>query len=458
MSVIDKALADSARSLLSCKAAVGTSAQALMSQGPSGPLTSRPDLSQASVQLAHFRGWVYSAVRAIAQKVAGQSIRVGQLKPGVTGIKSLENVRELPNHELLKLLANPNDLMVPWSLMFVTVASLELTGRQLWWMPKRKQIFPIPTSWIRGFEGTSKFTAFNVQPPHSAETIPLDADECVLFSYASPGDPWGAVSPLQACGMAVDADESITSSQAEMFRRGIHPSHALIVGSQPHIEFPPGMRPHLTKEQREEIIAAIRNRYAGTFSHGDPLILDGLIEDVKKLSNTPAEMDFLQSGAFTKERIFQTFGVNPIVCGQIENANRASSSMASKHFVDFTINPKIELLSQTLTGWLRIVYGDESLVVWIERATADDAEMNLKWALALAQYSAITGDEFRARSPLALEPKGFPEPVKPGKTESEQLVDDAMRESQKTMHELSPEHQAERILDFGGDRHLNGRH
>lgn len=109
------------------------------------------------------------------------------------------------------------------------------------------------------------------------------------------------------------------------------------------------------------------------------MILDGLIEDVKTLSNTPIEMDYLKSGAFTKERIMQGFGVNAIIAGQIEGSNRASSDAADRHFVDYTVNPKIELVSQTLTGWLRYVYNDPSLTVWIEKCVSQDADTSLRW-------------------------------------------------------------------------------
>ncbi|MEX1095341.1 MAG: phage portal protein [Planctomycetales bacterium] len=411
---LTRAFANSLRSYVSAKASVSSSSEALLARGPGGVITHRPDLARAQEQLLHFRGWVYAAVRPIAQRIAGQPIHVGKRGRKMTSRKSHQpiDVEPLESHPILDLIHDPNDLMVAWSLIYITVASLELTGRALWWVPDRKKILPIPTSWIKSFEGSTRITSFRVQPPNTGEWFDLPADQCCYFVYPDPADPHGAVAPLQAAGAAVDADESITTSQASMFRRGIHPSHAIIVGKNPSPNIPGGVRPHLTPAQQRQIISAIQKRYSGVFHHGEPLILDGLIEDVKKLSNTPEEMDWQNSGKTTKERILQGFGVNGIIIGQVEGANRASSTEADRHFVEYTLNPKIELISQTMTEWFRWIFNDDALVIWIEPCVPKDEDSRIKWLGLMATKGAITGDELRELSPFDLE-LGLPEFSKP---------------------------------------------
>jgi len=386
--VLSKAFADTERSYCAAKATVGQLSSSLLASGPAGIPVQRTDLSRASEQLRHFTGWVYAAVRPIAQRIAGQPIRVGKVRKP-KGTKAATDAEPLDSHPLLDLLADPNDLMVSWSLIYSTVASLELTGRCLWWLPEGRQIYPIPTSWLTGFEGATSFIAFLVRPPNSTEALKLPAEECCYFAYPDPADPHGSLSPLSAVGGAVDADEAMTSSQISMFRRGIHPSHAILVGKQPVEGVPGGMRPRLSDAQSRQIIGAILKRYAGVHRHGEPVILDGMIEDVKTLSHSPAEMDWLNSGKVTKARIMQGFGTNPIIAGEVEGANRASATAADKHFVDFTVNPKIELLSQCLTEWLGSMF-DDDLIIWIEPAVANDAEMELS-RMTLAANSGVVG-------------------------------------------------------------------
>lgn len=409
-----KAFASAEASYLLAKAAATPrDAEQLLASAP-GVDGRRPDLAHSAEQLKHFAGWVYAAIRPIAQRIAGQPIRVGKVaKRGSVGVKAAAEIEPLESHPLLDLLADPNGLMVGWSLIYSTVASLELTGRCLWWLPKREQIVPIPSSWITAIQTSQTFDSFRVRLPYSAEEIDIPADECCYFFYPSPADPCGVLSPLQAAAAAVDLDEEITRSQVSTFARGIHPSHAIIVGRDPHPDVPGGMRPRLSPAQQGQIISAIRQRYGGTWRHGEPLILDGLIEDVKRLSNTPAEMDWQSSSELTKARILQGFGVNPAIIGELEGANRASAYVAERNFLSLTVNPKIELISQTLTEWLSPMFGGD-IVVWVEPAVADDTETALQWATLLAGKGAITGDELRQLSPLGLKPGGFAEPVSAG--------------------------------------------
>ncbi len=397
MNPLTKALNDSQRSYMAAKASVSNPTSNVFASSPGGPTSGKADFAKSKEQLRHFKGWVYASIRPIAQRIAGQEIKVASTGSGRRlGLKSTDNLDPLDSHPLLDLLADPNNLMVAWSLMYTTVASLELTGRSLWWLPEQKQILPIPTSWIVGFdsEGTS-YESFKIRPPGSSETIALPRDEVCYFAYPNPGDPWGSTSPLQAVGGAVDADEAITSSQASMFRQGIHPSHVIRVGKDPN-----GMRPRLSKPAQNEIISAIRKRYAGTTRHGEPLILDGLIEDVQRLSNTVLEMDYLNSSQQTKDQILQGFGVSGYILGSSEPGSRAASAVASQHFVDYTVNPKIELISQSMTEWLGPMFG--GIRIWIEPAVSHDAEMKLKWAEALAKHGVLTVHELRNLSPLDL--------------------------------------------------------
>lgn len=436
---IKQAILESDKSLQLCRLAVKAPSSAILSDGPNATGSTRTDLSKAEEQLKHFTGWVYASVRPIAQKIAGQPIRVGvrkrpsktktspsktktsmddsprpprELNPrlpstgsdgrpagmmGSTYYSKGVEVEPLQSHELLDLLADPNDLQVAWSLIYVTVASLELTGRALWWLTEvdgKRSILPIPTSWIKSYQGSTSITGFIIKPKGTSKEYPIPADECCYFSYPDPADPKGAWSPLQAIASSVDSDEAIEASRITAFRQGIHNTHAIRIGKDAD-----GFRPRLTSEQQRQLVAVVKRRYAGV-NNREPLVLDSLIEDVFPLNRSNEEMDWLNSEKSTKSRIMQGFGTNPIIAGEIEGANRASSLSAEDHFVTYCINPKIELLSQTLTEWLGPMFGD--IVVWIEPAVVHDTEMTLKWVELLTQQGAISNEELRSLSPMSL--------------------------------------------------------
>jgi phage portal protein BeeE len=403
---------------------------------PLGALQRPQTTLHALEQYRHFAGWVYACIRPIAQRIAGQNMRVarvpikggagygrgqadlsqrrraGLIKATVPlSLKDFvtEDAEVLDQHPLLDALNDPNAVMVRWALLYVTVASLELTGRAFWWILPRTagergmaagwEIWPVPTSWVQPVHGDQRlYQAWKIQPDTASEAVEVPADQIAYIYYPDPSNPLGAVSPLQATARAVVADESIQDAQRRSFG-SMNPGWLLTIGRHPDtISGGPGQRPILTQDQRRQIIATIKAFYQGVVKWDEPLILDGLIESAVRANMTVREMDFLASGKITKERISQVFGVNPIIMGQVEGANRASSATADDHFCSTTVNPKIELISQCLTAWVGPVFArpGERLLLYLEPAKAFDPEFELDRMKALSDRGGLAVNEFRA--------------------------------------------------------------
>lgn len=426
-------------------------------------------------QYKHFRGQVYSSAMVIINRVAGQPLYVGRVKRGKKSgkaktlkayydsgamkaaqspsfVKSLDasNLEILEEHEIHKTLGNPNDLMVGHTLWFHTVANLRITGKSYWLLDEetitrpgkpaetRKTVTPLPSTWVwRNKAGDG----WLVRPPGSTATpIPVKSDKMAYFYLPDPSNPWGALSPIEVQARAILADESIQKAQQVAFDNGIFPAVALIAGE---VETSDGMQQlKLEKHQRRELMQWMRNEYMGAMKFGLPVILDALIKDVKVLSNTPQQMAFMESGDYTKSRIYEGQGVNPLSAGQVEGANRASSAVADGHLCSNAVNPLIELISQVMTQWLGPWFAKpgETLKVWLAAAEANDPEILLKrWELAM-QYYKVTDDEFRAAI-LGLPelPNGEGKKVRrPVTLVAEDEMDDA-RESQNQPPPAEPE-------------------
>lgn len=420
---LSKAFAEADRSYLSAKAAAGRAPAELLASGPSGLPFQQSDLGNAKEQLRHFKGYPFAAIRAIASTISGQPIRCGRVVGNrkLTGRKSADgddaNVEPIDQHPVLDLFHDPNSLMVGRSLLYLTAAMLELTGKCLWWLPiedDRRMCYPLASSWITGRNGSTAHESWRILPPGTAEHFDVSADNACYFAYPNPADPLhGVMAPLQAAASPVDSHEAIQASQRAMFAHGVHPSHALIVGKHagPDGTMATGSRPKLTSAQQKQLITVIRKRYEGVTKWHEPLILDGVIESITKLSNSPAEMDFMQSGDQVLNLMSLIFNVNNIVLGRIEGANRASSTEAKIHFAEFCINPKIALLSETLTGFLGGSGGmfsseGERLKIWIEPYTPKDVDTEVKQLDLLGKYGCITYDEMRAWYGLPPLPQG----------------------------------------------------
>ena len=97
------------------------------------------------------------------------------------------------------------------------------------------------------------------------------------------------------------------------------------------------------------------------------------------------------------------FGTTPIMMGEIEGANRASSLAAEDHFCSYTLNQKIELISQCMTEWLGPMFGSDQ-VVWIERCQPHDAEMELRKMDLAAKHGVMRANELRQFAGLPEDP------------------------------------------------------
>ncbi len=369
-------------------------------------------LGAAREQLMHNRGLVYACTRAIGQRMAGQPVRLARQGQGPKAakdfrtaplwVKALGDVHLEPilNHPLLDAVNRPNPLMTRWALLFTIGATMELAGRVYLWLREGDaglEIWPLPPSWVKPLHDPTLFASYEVKLFGRGTPFIVPGDEIAHVYYPSPDDPYlGAAGTLGAMARAVLADEAIGGAQYRSFNNDVNPGLAIILGKNLDGEGKPtGQRPRLTKAQRGQIIQAVTKDYQGWQNQGLPIILDGLIDDVKRVNPSPREMDFLRSKGLTKEEITMGFGVNGIVMGQVEGANRSSSATADDHFVRGTINPKLEFISQALTQFIGPRFGDD-LLLWVEPATTDDVTEDRADQQLLVNAGAITVNELRA--------------------------------------------------------------
>ena len=378
--------------------------------------------SRTSLFYERFRGWVYVAIRAIAQRAAAQAVNVGQITgasanpqrsagPNIIKsssrrcpkfVKSHQQLEVFETHELLDVLDQPNAVQHRWEFLFTSIANLYLTGTAYWIAGQddddRLELWAVPTNWVTPIHKDGLFSGYILKTSGMGEGTPLPPEAVARFYFPDPANPRQSISPVSTQILAVDTDESIQTSQKSMFDNGIFPQLILTTGGLPGSDGKVDLnRRHvLTGAQRSQITAMVRKLYGGVRRSGEPVILDGLIQSAMKMSNAPAEMDFLQSGELVKKRIFQAFGVNPIVVGEIAGVNRAQAAVAEEQFCSSVVNPVLEHMSQVATSFLGPMFDDNRrLVVWFEPCRAKDDEMQLKeWTVA-RQNGDVSANEFR---------------------------------------------------------------
>ncbi len=425
----------------------------------SGTLTAEKKQYEAAKQ-----GIPYTAIRPICTTIAKQPIHVGKkalrggtsrrMDPRKIQTKSMpEFVRKAvaeglevdPQHELLDVFESPNPCMVGWALKYCTAFSILATGKAFIYLEKldsnladgkrSMNLWYLPSTWVKPVHEKGKpFTAFKVTPPGATDgdSFTIPADQMAYIPFPDPENPLGVMSPVQSQSKAINTDDRVQEAQQASMINGQKPGMVITAGRLPPKPGETGLgpRPNLTPEQRSQLVSAIRLAYSGTTHYGDPIILDAMIEDVYPYTASPQEMDFLSSSSLTKERVMQGIGTNPIVVGQVEGANRASSYVAHEGFYTVAVNPVITLISEVLTekvGKLMLQSDTEKLYVWIEEAKAFDADLQIQQVIAMNAACAVTPNEIREmfglppipggdELPAVAPPQGPPEakPQRPG--------------------------------------------
>lgn len=400
--------------------------------------------TQSEQQYDKFKGWQYCAIRAIANRAASQPVMMGSkvsakriLRRGsLATYKAWEKlsmpsfvksnnqaVEKIEDHPLMSAIDDPNPLMVRWTLLYVTIASMELTGLSYWWFTEEKdedtgemklQVWFVPAHWVTPVHEKSKgrfFSHYDIGPGVSKIRVP--GNRIARFALPDPSDPLGVISPLQTQSRSITTDEYIQESQMRQFKNGFKPGVIIHAGRLPDdpVTGAPGELPILEAWQRRELIESLRGAYQGVVNAHEPFIVDGLIEKVDPFTINPAEMDYTNSGQITKSRIMQAYGVNPMIIGEIEGANRAQAALAEENLAANVINPLLEMISQIITKWLPSAaksfesIPDDSqgkLLFWFAPTRVNDADLRLAECSA-TPGPAITLNEYRTNV-LHLEP------------------------------------------------------
>ena len=336
-------------------------------------------LDDPEEQLRHYTGWVYAAVRAIADGVSSQRLRFF----GPEG--------EILRHPAVELFKRVNPFATYRSLMQETVSSLELTGNAFWYAPPNSfgapaEIWHLPPNRVKVVPHKTDFIAGYILRGGDGE-VKLSRDEVVHLRYPNPSDPFYGRSPLQAAAEAVDADEAMSKAQVNAFTNSIFPGLAL---ASEH------------KLSRETIDRLRRELHRTTGSYrraGTTLILDQGLRPLP-LGRTPQEMNFLASARATAARILAVFGVPEAIVGVSKDVNRASAQALEYIFARYTLWPKMQLLSSQVTQDLCARFDPALRCEFDSPVPADGAERRADMVARL-EHGVITVNEARAALGMA---------------------------------------------------------
>lgn len=363
-----------------------------------------------------FRGWLFSAVNALAESAAGQGVNLGRVRASprqdertgyfmrkatrsIVKLVGRGNVEIVEDDPLLDALDDPNPIQGRWQLVYLFVANLCLTG----WSflvagadERKIELFSLPTTWIQPDHSDGPFSSFTVSNPKkpAAKREKLDRSQVAFAHLPNPSDPLGALAPSGTQMTAIRIDDHIQTSQEMFFKNGIFPSALVRIGKGPYVDSKG--RPMLTASQRREIYSVIAKLMAGVVNYGRPVIIDGLIEGIERFSATANEMGWDKSEDKNRNRILSAYGVHPYILGEVVNVGGYAQAAKIEERFYAKVNTYLDMLGTCLTNYMRLAMDDPGLLIWWDKCEPLDPSLHWQNLREARKNEDITRDEFRA--------------------------------------------------------------
>jgi len=289
---------------------------------------------------------IQQAIGAALSQMAGIPLKVvqGQGK----GEKTLDS------GELVELLANPSTTIDPFAFWELQETLFQLRGEVFFigldkaggiidWSraggrgPKPVELVILHPDQMRDivlgnkvegwhFTGSSQdsFPSFNFLP-----------NEVIHRRKANPFNFFRGFSPLTVARLAAATDYA-----SAQFQKGLMMNNAdtgVIVTTDQWLD----------KEQREMIMAALRERKRKAGTADRPLFLGGGAK-VEKPGISSADMQFLENRKYSRQEICAVWRVPQEILGYTEDANRSVSEVMKASFIENTIMPNGDRTEQAL--------------------------------------------------------------------------------------------------------------
>lgn len=332
--------------------------------------------------------YVYRAVNAISVACAGI--------PWLLYERQMSDGRlvELDEHPLLSLMRRPNPEQAQARFVREVVSYWLLAGnsyiygirpesqkappQELWVLrPDRMTVIPDELQRVR---------AYRYSTGRSSVTLPRE--DVLHLKLFAPVDDWYGLSPVVVAARVVDQNNAMTDWNTALLQNGARPSLALIAQEE------------LSEEVFQRLKKELQSEWGGPRNAGLPKLLEGGL-DVKILSFSPQELDWLKGDMHQGRKIALALGYPPELMGDPEQKTYANYREARKAFYMDTVIPLMDELRDELNAWLAPQFGDRLYLDYdrdeIEALSEDRARvaerLEKSWWLSINERRLAQGYE-----------------------------------------------------------------
>ncbi len=307
-----------------------------------------------------------------------------------------------PDNALQVTLDKMNNYWSSADVIYATEQYLSIWGGAYWFVDKNERVdgglasvwvlrpdrmIPVPdqNNYIQGYKYKS---------PQGKDLVFLP-DEIVWFRRINPLDEYASASPVAPGRASFDMGSAATRFNRNFFMNDAMPSDLAII-----------YKDELTDEEYEEFQIRLKKRHSGVGNAHTPLIISGNEADVKNLSFSQRDMEFMSALQWTVEDASRVFGVMPPLMMDREHTTLDNVKQARLEFYQSTVNAEWRFIEREINELLLPIFGRdvEGLVVQFDTTNVPTVQE----ARSLERVSRIqevkdglmTINEFRAREGL----------------------------------------------------------
>lgn len=335
-----------------------------------------PDLRlpEAQAELYQRLSWVHIAVRTIADAAAVQPLAVKRLQG--------EDTEDIDAHPFEELLRRPNPLQSRSELLYATVAYRALTGNAYWWINRPSQNAPpdelwlIPSHQIKPIPDGRLYLSHYEYDVGLREPLRLPVEMICHFKTYHPTNPFVGLSPIEALATVAIGDMAAQKWNSNFFAKDHAKAAGALAFSDP-----------IPDSEWERLKAEFRRDYGGTERQLMMLRNAGTggVQWVQMAANQD-DMQFLEGRQFTKEEVWQAFGLPPGMWDK--NATEANATASKAAFSEYTLHPTLTAIAETITNTILPAYGDKLVAEFEDPRKADRAQ-DLAELQAYAQVHTV---------------------------------------------------------------------
>ena len=259
-------------------------------------------------------------------------------------------------------------------------------------------LHPQKTTTVAGKFNLPKQFEFRVNGRQKV-VFPVDqqtgASEVLRLFYPNPQNPFKGLSPVARAAMDIQVHTEGLKSNQKLLQNGMRPSGMLTYTE------------NLSHDGQQNLKNEIEGKFMGADNAGRPFITGGGAQWTP-FSQTPRELEFVNSRAVTARDIASVFNVPPQLLGDTSSSTYANQAEAKLNFFENNIIPEAKYFVQEMNHWLLSEYGIE-MRVDEDQISAIQPLRDAKWERAINAMQSGILSKNEAREMLGFEPVEEPE-------------------------------------------------